>query len=520
MKPCTTRQALQSDQVSKRFQSQTIRSVMHQGHHSAMPRMSQWIPVFCLHRTWKLCKPCATRQALQSDQVSRSFQSQTIRSVMHQGHHAANGFQCFACTEPGNYASFKAMYHTTGLAVRSGLQKLSVTDYQVCDASRTSLHHATHEPRDSRFLVAQNLETMQTMCNSTGLAVRSGLQKLSVTDCQVCDASRTSLRHATHEPMDSSVLLAQKLEAMQTMCNTTSLAVRSGLPKLSVTDYQVCDASRTSLHHATHEPMDSKFLVAQNLEAMQTMCNSTCLAVRSGLQKLSVTDCQVCDASRASLCHAMHEPINSSALLSQELETMQTMCNRTGLAVRSGLQKLSVTDYQVCDASRTSLRHATHEPMDSSVLLAQKLEAMQTMCNTTSLAVRSGLQQLSVTDYQVCDASRTSLRHATHEPMDSKFLVAQNLEAMQTMCNSTCLEVRSGLQKLSVTDCQVCDASRTSLCHAMHEPINSSVLLAQKLETMQTMCNTTSLAVRSGLQKLSVTDYQVCDASRTSLCDV
>ena len=304
-KPCTTRQALQSDQVSKSFQSQTIRSVMHQGHHSTMPHMSQWIPGFWLHRTWKLCKPCATRQALQSDQVSKSFQSQTVRSVMHQGHHSA-------MPRMSQWIPVFCLHRSWKLckpcATRQALQSdqvsksFSVTDYQVCDASRTSLHHATHEPMDSKFLVAQNLEAMQTMCNSTCLAVRSGLQKLSVTDCQVCDASRASLCHAMHEPINSSVLLSQELETMQTMCNRTGLAVRSGLQKLSVTDYQVCDASRTSLRHATHEPMDSSVLLAQKLEAMQTMCNTTSLAVRSGLQKLSVTDYQVCDASRTSLC--------------------------------------------------------------------------------------------------------------------------------------------------------------------------------------------------------------------------
>ena len=51
-------------------------------------------------------------------------------------------------------------------------------------------------------------------------------------------------------------------------------------------------------------------------------------------------------------------------------------------------------------------------------------------------------------------------------------LVSQNLKATQKMCNTTGRAVRSGLQKLSVTNYQVCDASRTSLCHAMHEPIN------------------------------------------------
>ena len=140
--PCATRQTLQSDQVSKSFQSQTVRSVMHQGHHSAMSCMRRSAALVWLHRFWKLCTPCATRQTLQSDQVSKSFQSQTVRSVMHQGHHSC---------------------------------------------------HVMHETISSTCLVAQILEAVHAMCNTTDLAVRSGLQKLSVTDCQVCDASRTSL---------------------------------------------------------------------------------------------------------------------------------------------------------------------------------------------------------------------------------------------------------------------------------------------------------------------------------------
>ena len=50
----------------------------------------------------------------------------------------------------------------------------------------------------------------------------------------------------------------------------------------------------------------------------------------------------------------MHETINSSCLVAQILEAVHAMCNPTGRAVRSVLQKLSVTQ-----VSKKAFRHET-----------------------------------------------------------------------------------------------------------------------------------------------------------------
>ena len=129
-------------------------------------------------------------------------------------------------------------------------------------------------------------------------------------------------------------------------------------------------------------------------------------------------------------------------------------------------------------------------------------------CHTCRWLSDQVSKKFSVMRNQVCDASRTSVCHTKQTAH-----ILDGLPHAHAHMSHMPLAVRSGLQKFSVMRNQVCDASRTSFCHT-----TPSAQILDGLPHAHAHMSHMPLAVRSGLQKFSVMKNQVCDASRTSLC--